>query len=566
MRLVSEEVPASAPVHPLFGLDSSLFHCAIPSVSTMADPVIVRRIQRRPRSTFALVAVVLLVGGLASVDAADAAAAKKRTTKTKAKTTAKPKTSPPTTAAPATAPTATVTPIAAPAVFAPCIDTSLECANVVVPLDPKDPGGERVSMFVSRRRATDPGQRIGTLFVNPGGPGGPTYDLVRSAQTFLTPEVLARFDVIGVDPRGTTRSAPLRCGVGLLAPESAGSLAAYYDEFGRVCNRTDGDRLQFLDTETAARDLDAVRVALGEEKISYLGMSYGTYLGAVYRSLFPSRVRSMILDSAVDPARFGVNQLLDPVHATEAALAAFLDECASGRLLPCNFNDGTDLRAKYDTVRNQYVSASRRGREAGEEVFDSTVADLVGYPRNGWPILGRALQELAGGQPANFNPTAADSRSNDPSERLVPLDRFSTATNFAINCRDGLLPRDVGAYQTVYDQTPVVAPHFSGLRGDARLTYTCINWPAPVTPQVLLGPQPSAPALVIGNTQDLTTPYRWSQSLSATLGVPLLTRNGGGHVAVTKSACVQEAAARFLVDTIAPPPGTVCSPSLSNPS
>ncbi len=529
----------------------------------MAGPVIVRTSNRRFRVPIAVVAIVLLVGGLASVDAD--AATKKRTTKAKAKTTAKPKTTS-TTVAPTTAPTTTLVPVAAPAVFAPCVDTSLECANVAVPLDPKNPAGERVSMFVSRRRATDPGQRIGTLFVNPGGPGGPTYDLVRSAQTFLTPEVLARFDVIGVDPRGTTRSAPLRCGAGLLAPETSGSLAAYYDEFGRSCDRTDRDRLQFLDTETAARDLDAVRVALGEEKISFLGMSYGTYLGAVYRSLFPTRVRSMILDSAVDPARFGVNQLLDPVEATEAALAAFLDECASGRLNPCNFNDGADLRAKYDTVRNQYIGASRRGRDAGEEVFDSTVADLVGYPRNGWPILGRALQELSTGQPANFNPTAADSRSNDPTERLVPLDRFSTATNFAVNCRDGLLPRDVGAYQIVYDQTPVVAPHFSGLRGDARLTYTCINWPAPLTPQVPLGPQPSAPALVIGNTQDLTTPYRWSQSLSATLGVPLLTRNGGGHVAVTKSACVREATARFLVDTIAPPPGTVCSPSLSNPS
>ena len=531
----------------------------------MADPVTVRHKPRRPRVSVAFVAAVLMMGTLASVDSAEAASTKKRTTKPRAKVPAKPKATP-TTSAPTLAPTTTLVPVADPAVFAPCPDTSLECANVAIPLDPKNPAGERVTMFVSRRRATDASRRIGTLFVNPGGPGGPTYDLVRSAQSFLTPEVLARFDVIGVDPRGTTRSAPLSCGVGSLAPETSGSLAAYYDEFGRACNRTDGDRLRFLDTETAARDLDAVRVALGEERISYLGMSYGTYLGAVYRSLFPTRVRSMILDSAVDPARFGVNQLLDPIQATEAALTAFLDECASGRLLPCNFNDGTDLRAKYDTVRNQYVAASRRGRDAGEEVFDSAVADLVGYPRNGWPILGRALQELATGQSANFNQTAADSRSNDPTERLVPLDRFSTATNFAVNCRDGLLPRDAGSYQVVYDQAPVVAPHFSGLRGDARLTYTCINWPAPVTPQVPLGPLPSSPTLVIGNTQDLTTPYRWSQSLAATLGVPLLTRNGGGHVAVTKSACVREATARFLVETLAPPPGTVCSPSLSNPS
>lgn len=508
---------------------------------------------------------LLLIGVSVSVDPADAAT-KKRTTKAKAKTTVKPKaTTTTTTAAPAPT-TTTVVPVVSPAAFARCTDSDLECANVEVPLDPKNPAGERVSMFVSRRRATDPTQRIGVLLVNPGGPGGPTYDLVRSAQTFLTPEVLARFDVIGVDPRGTSRSAPLRCGTGIVQPDASTGLAGYYDEFGRTCSRTDGDRLQFLDTETAARDLDAVRVALGEAKISFLGMSYGTYLGAVYRSLFPSQVRSMVLDSAVDPSRFGVNQILDPIAATETALNAFLDECASGRLAPCNFNDGTDLRAKYDNVRNQYIGSSRRGRDAGEELFDSTVSDLVGYPRNGWPILGRALQELAAGQSANFNQTSADSRSTDQAERLVPLDRFSVATNFAVNCRDGLLPRDAGAFQAVFDQTPIVAPHFAGLRGEARLTYTCINWPAPLALPVVLGPQPNAPALVIGNTQDLTTPYRWSQGLSATLGTPLLTRNGGGHVAITKSACVREASARFLIDTLAPAPGTVCSPSLSNPS
>lgn len=536
-------------------------------------------VEARRRRTFLRWSVaalaVLTASTVLTVDTATAAA-KKRATTTKT-TKKKPTTTTTTTTKPkATTPPSTTTPasvIAAPtpappiaALFTPCTDSNLECANVAVPLDPKNPTGPQVSMFVSRRRATDPAQRIGVLMVNPGGPGGPTYDLVRSAQTFLTAEVLARFDVIGVDPRGTSRSAPLACGVGLLAPDNAGSATAFYDEFGRICSKSDGDRLQFLDTETAARDLDAVRVALGEEKISFLGMSYGTYLGAVYRSVFPTRVRSMILDSGVDPSRFGVNQLLDPVAATEVALTAFLDECASGRLAPCNFNDGSDLRAKFDTLRTQFVNASRRGRESGEETFDGNVAELVGYPRNGWPILGRALQELANGQNANFNPTAADSRSTDPAERLVPLDRFSTATNFAINCRDGLLPRDPGAYQFVYDQTPVVAPHFGGLRGDAQLTYTCVNWPAPVTPQVPLLPQQDAPTLVIGNTYDLTTPYRWSQGLASLLGVPLLTRNGGGHVAVTKSACIRDASARFLIDTIAPAPGTICSPSLSNPS
>jgi pimeloyl-ACP methyl ester carboxylesterase len=515
--------------------------------------------QREPdlrKRTVGVIAVAFAVAAttISSTRSAEAATKKRRITKA---TTTK------TTLAPTT--TTTLPPIA-PAVFAPCPDSNLECANVSVPLDPKNLASERLAMFVSRRRATGPAPRIGVLFVNPGGPGGPTYDLVRSAQTFLTADVLARFDIIGVDPRGTTRSIPLRCGFNLLLPDLGRDLAAYYDEFGRTCSKTDGDRLQYLDTETAARDLEAIRIALGEEQISYLGMSYGTYLGAVYRTLFPSRVRSMILDSAVDPTRFGVNQLLDPVAAAEAALVAFLADCASAALNPCAFNDGTDLVVKYDTIREKYISTSRRGREAGEELFDTTIADLVGYPRNGWPILGRALQELASGLAPNFNQTAADSRSNDQAERLVPLDQFSAATNFAVNCRDGLLPRDPSSFQTVYSQTPAVGPHFAGLRGDARLAYTCINWPAPVTQQVPLIPQAGAPTLVIGNTYDLTTPYRWSQAMATTLGVTLLTRNGGGHVAITKSVCVRDAAARFYLEGVLPAPGTVCSPSLSSPS
>lgn len=475
---------------------------------------------------------------------------------------------------PAAEPVATTTIPRTTAVFVTCPTTSLECADVAVPLDPKNPTGEQVTLFVSRRKATGPGLRIGSLFVNPGGPGGPTYDLVRSASRFFTPEVLERFDIVGVDPRGTQRSVPLRCDVGLLSPDQpiGGSVSVgegfrkYFADFAQACATNDGDRLQFLDTETAARDLESVRQAMGEEQISFLGLSYGTYLGAVYRSLFPGRVRSMILDSAIDPNRFGVNQLLDRVIAAEVDLDGFLDECASGRLNPCNFNDGTDLRAKFLRVREDYVASTRRSREAGEEVFDNSVADLVGFPRNGWPVLGRALQELATQQPANFDVTPADSRSNDNTERLVPLDRFSTATNFAINCRDGLLPRDPAAYQTVYDQTPVVGPRFAGLRGDARLTYTCLTWPAPPSNRVPLGPQPSVATLVIGNTFDLTTPYTWSQNLATTLGVTLLTRNGGGHVAIDKSACVRNIAARFFIDKSLPGAGTVCSPSLSNPS
>jgi pimeloyl-ACP methyl ester carboxylesterase len=458
-------------------------------------------------------------------------------------------------------------PVAEPAVFSPCKDSKLECAGVAVPFDPRNPSGERIDLFVSRRKATGPAPRIGVLFVNPGGPGGPAYDTVRSASSFLTPELLERFDVIGVDPRGTERSAPLKCDTATKPRTSAtGARLSAADAFADSCATNDAARLLFMDTQTAASDLDAVRVSLGESQINFLGMSYGTYLGAVYRAQFPDRVRSMILDSAVDPSRFGVNMLLDPVAATEKALDGFLDECASGRLVPCAFNDGTDLRAKYLAVREAYVKGSRFSRVNAERTFDEQMAAFIGYPRNGWPVLGRALEELAKTGAGVFRVLPGDNQSTSDAERLTSLDAFSDATNLAINCRDGILPRDPGADQLVRDGVPVVGPRFSGLTAGATAADSCVNWAAPVTPQVPLGPQPKAATLVIGNTFDLTTPYVWSQGLASALQAPLLTRNGGGHVAVTKSACVREASARFLIDNVVPGLGTICSPSLANPS
>ena len=452
-------------------------------------------------------------------------------------------------------------PLVPTANFTACANSALDCTTVTVPLDHANPAGTTVSLFVSRRRANDASRRLGVLFVNPGGPGGPAYDTVRSASTYLTPEMLDRFDIIGVDPRGTERSAPLACDA---SKADRFSRLTFAEQLAEACATTDSERLKFMDTETAARDLDDVRVAIGERKISYLGMSYGTYLGAVYESLFPGQVASMVLDSAVDPSRFGVNMLVDPVIATEKALDAFLAECQSGRLQPCAFNDGTDLNAKYLAVRERAISSSRSNRELATQRFDETVASFVGYPRNGWPVLGRALEEQNATGRGNFRTTSADNLATSNDEQLAPLDSFSTATNLSINCRDGILPRDSKADQLVRDQI-VASPRFSGLASNALAADTCETWPTPTANLVPLKRAPAA-LLIIGNTFDLTTPYPWSEALSRTLAAPLLTRNGGGHVAVNKSRGVREAVARLFIDRTLPLPGTVCSPDLANPS
>jgi pimeloyl-ACP methyl ester carboxylesterase len=466
------------------------------------------------------------------------------------------------------APAATAAvPRAAAPVFEMC-DTGVECARIAVPFDHAQPSGSQLSLFVSRRRATDPAARIGALFVNPGGPGAPAFDMVRSADDFLTPEVLARFDVVGVDPRGTERSGLLACGTrgrgGFGVDDPVARARAVYAAFAANCASVAGSSvLRSMDTTTTARDLNAVRLALGEERISFVGFSYGTYLGAVYGSLFPNRTRALALDSAIDPSRFGVSMLLDPLAALERGLQGFLRSCSDGTLPNCRFNDGTDLLAKYDRVRHEAINGDELGPELGAQRFDATIASLVSYPRNGWPVLGRALEEMATGVPATFRPTEADSQSTDDRERAQPVDRFSVSANRAILCRDGILPRSAAAYQQVYNRAPTVAPHFSGLRSDPT-ALACADWSVPVARRTTL--RASAPTLVIGNVYDATTPFPWTRALATRLGARLLTRNGGGHAAADKSACVRDALARFLIDETVPPVGTVCSPDLANPT
>jgi pimeloyl-ACP methyl ester carboxylesterase len=447
----------------------------------------------------------------------------------------------------------------APAQFRRCAE--VECADVTVPRDYARPEAGTLTLFVSRRAALRPDMRVGTLFLNPGGPGGPTFDLVRDAERLVSQAVLERFDIIGVDPRGTERSDELTCSArsrGLTrrqltqTPPEARSIRSNYAVVAQRCAASEGTDLDFMDTETAARDLDAVRASLNEPTLSYLGISYGTYLGAVYSALFPLRTRAAVLDSAIDPNRFGESIILDRFTATETALDAFLAACADGRMNPCNFNDGTDLRAKYDAVR-----AAAAQQDGGLESLDAQVSDLVGYPRNGWPVLGRALQEAAVGRNANFRQIPSDSQSVREPSTIEPFDTFSTITNLAVNCRDGILPRTIRSYTRVRDSIPQISPRFGSQTRSALAAITCVDWPAAQSAKVTLRPGPAT--IVIANTFDLTTPLQWSEGLAATLGAPLVVREGGGHGAVDKSSCIRETVSAFLVNGITPQNRATCA-------
>lgn len=448
--------------------------------------------------------------------------------------------------------------------FSKCAAT-LQCATVKVPLDPSDPSGSKISIHVTRRKAPKKTQRIGVLIVNPGGPGASTSSILKDAERFVSPAILERFDLVGVDPRGTIKSTKIGCAVPAVPISQATDLVSrndvakvrdLYAKVAASCFKSGKKILPHINTTTNAHDLEVVRKALGEKQLSFFGMSYGTYVGAVYQSLFPERTRSMVLDSALDPTRFGVNQLLDPVAAAEVALDDFLAACGDGSLNPCAFNDGTDLKERFLAVRKKAADLKPE-MEAGITTFDLGVASLVGYRRAGWPKLAVALADVASDREPNFS-LSLDGAEPVAAEDRAPIGGFSSGTNIATNCRDGILPLDDSAFEEVLGALPTVGPRFAGTSGSFGSVLTCIDWPLGPVPQTTLTPT-AVPILVIGNRWDLTTPITWSKSVASQVNASFVQRNGGGHVASDKSACIRDITAKFLIDAEIPAIDTSCS-------
>jgi pimeloyl-ACP methyl ester carboxylesterase len=448
------------------------------------------------------------------------------------------------------------------AAFSKCAG-GLECAMVKVPLDPSNPTGSKISIQISRRKAAKKSQRIGVLVINPGGPGATAASAVRDAERYVSQSVLDRFDLVGVDPRGTAKSTKIGCAVPsvpisqvakFVTAEDAKKVQEQYAKIGEICLESANDLLPYINTTTNAHDLEAVRIALGENRISFLGMSYGTYVGAVYQSLFPDHTRSMVLDSALDPTRFGVSQFLDPVSAAETALDDFLAACTNGSLEPCAFNDGSDLKERFNTVRKKAAEGSEK--DLGATNFDLGVASLIGLRRAGWPVLATALSELAADRKPTFALRPEDSSPTSTEDRST-LGGFSSGTNIATNCRDGILPMDESAFQELLDSLPAIGPRFTGTNSSFGSVLTCVDWPFGPVPQTALA-SGAASTLVVGNRWDLTTPVTWSKSVASQLGAAFIQRNGGGHVASDKSACIREITAKFFIDGAIPSPDTSC--------
>ncbi len=447
--------------------------------------------------------------------------------------------------------------------------TGGECATLTAPLDYAHPelGTVRIALF--RIKARKRAARVGSLLMNPGGPGASGIQLVRNLPLGFPAELRDRFDLVGWDPRGTGDSTPVDCGDRLdylfapdISPETAASeqaLESASKQFADACAARSGRLLPYLSSEATAHDMDLIRQALGDPKLTYLGYSYGTYLGTLYAHFFPDRVRALVLDGAVDPALSAHDVTIQQAQGFEKALDAFLADCANDP--QCAFSSRGDPRAAYDAlaaavdVRPISGRVDGRPRTLGPTQFELGVSTALYGGRAAWPDLALALAHAARGDGSDliqFFDAYVNRRTNGTYSVEYPA-------FLAIGCLDGPSLGDVAAYRQVEVEARAAAPHFGA--GNVGLGMPCAFWPVPsvgrAAPIVAAG---AAPIVVVGTTGDPATPVAWAHGLAGELGSGvLLLHRGEGHTAFPAGdRCLDPAIVRYLVDAVAPAAGTVC--------
>ena len=453
----------------------------------------------------------------------------------------------------------------APAVWADCDDIAgFECATIDVPLDHADPAGDTIPIALIRRPATGD-DRIGSVVFNPGGPGGSGREYL-SLAVFGIPDALAeRFDLVSFDPRGVGASASVNCdlvrddGVSLIADDDRAAWdAAFADQLAQAatCTTTPDGIAAHLGTNNAARDLDLIRDAIGDELLTYVGFSYGTRLGATYAELFPDRIRALVLDGAVSPSTDFASLAADQGAGFDAALVAFAESCDADR--DCLLQELGPTLDVIAGIRDEIREVGSFDTDEADRVLTPGELDLgivsALYSQGAWPYLAQAIylaDTLADGTLFQVLTDLYLGRQLDGS-----YTNQIEAGNF-INCADDAARPGVDTVWAEADAIADTSEHFGEL---LRAAFGCEGTPDPIDP-LLLGPAEDAPPiLVIGTTGDPATPYDWSVQLAAFLDSAVLyTVEGEGHTAYTSIECVAGVVNDYLIDLVVPEDGASCT-------
>lgn len=463
-----------------------------------------------------------------------------------------------------------------------------ECAVFEVPLDYDEPDGERIEIAVKRLPAT--GDDVtGSLLVNPGGPGGSGHDFVDHAPYTVSESVRASFDVVGFDPRGVGRSTPLTCldaeeidvflgtdygdGEGAddladLGPEGLAEIEANSRAFVEACEENDPELMRNIGTADVARDMDVLRGLLGDERLTYLGASYGTHIGAQYAEQFPERVRALVLDGAVDPSQDQLSVSVEQATGFETALRSFVEDCLT--LPDC------PLGARGSTVDEGIATLDSFLAEAAEEPLSNSTGDgrevnraraelgvlAALYTENWWPRVREALTDaMEDGDGTGLLLLGDDLYGRGD---LAEYEN-STAALTAVNCSDSVAPREVEAYAEAAAEAAEESPMFGPMLAWGALT--CAFWPEEaVAPLGELNAVGADPIMVVGTTRDSATPYAWAEALAGQLDSGfLVTRDGDGHTGYRMGdTCVDTVVDEYLLDLAVPEDGMACASHLAD--
>lgn len=439
----------------------------------------------------------------------------------------------------------------------PCTEDSeddLMCAVLDVPFDYDEPGIGEFALFLAMRPASDPSKRIGSLLVNPGGPGFGGTVIAENAGAYLGDALLERFDIVGWDPRGTGYSEPSidciedydRYFTVDPTPADDSEKQALIDasrDFADACERSNATILPYVSTNNSARDMDSIRRALGEETISYFGFSYGSELGATWATMFPETVRAAVFDGASDPNADYVQAGLDQATGFENEFTKFLDRCSTDP--ECAFHNAGRSREAFEQLMldldaSPLLVSTDRAR-VNQAVLQTAVA-MAMYSSSSWPRLEEALADAQRGDGAGVLELFDDyyQRGFD-GEYGNELEAF-----LAITCLDDPGPSTVAEADSHLPEfrrvAPLLHPGFTG-------GYVCVFWPTQPDYRIKVTGKGAGTLLVIGVTGDAATPLASSRNMAASLeDGRLIVVDANRHTGYGVNACVTDATNDYLID------------------
>lgn len=446
-----------------------------------------------------------------------------------------------------------------------------QCTTMKVPLDYDRPTDGDISLTMLRQRATGQGTtRLGSLLINPGGPGGSAVEYAQYAAPGYPAVIRAAYDIVGLDPRGVARSTPVHCLTAAQmdayaatdttpdTPAEVNTLVAADKTLAQGCEKLSGKLIGHVSTVESARDMDVARALLGDTKLNYVGKSYGTFLGATYAGLFPSRVGRVVLDGAMNPSLDALALNSQQAGGFETAFDAFAANCVKSSGCPL----GSSTQQASKKIDELFAAWDRTPLNTGTsrkltEALGTTGVIEAMYDQVMWPQLRGALTQAEHGDGSALLVLADQYYERDPG-----TGQYSNLmdANAAVNCLD-LPSADTGPAEVQQQLTAyrAASPHFGTTLAWGGLT--CAYWPVKATGEPHTIPaKGAAPIVVVGTTRDPATPYAWAQGLAAQLDSgTLLSYDGDGHTAYLRSGpCIDGAVNTYLLTGRPPAKGTMC--------